>query len=77
MEKNYTLQIDMKNTGEDWYFDIRQPDGQNLTVNDTASFLITAVSICVRNSENPLELINTIADQMNHEFSKIQINEES
>lgn len=77
MEKKYSLQIDIKNTDDDWYFDIRQPDGQKLTVGDTASFLVTAVSICVRNSENPLELINSLADQMNHEFSKIQINEES
>jgi len=77
MEKKYTLQIDMKNTGEDWYFDIRQPDGQNLSVNDTASFLVTAVSICVRNSENPKELISSLVDQMNNEFSKIHIVEQS
>lgn len=75
MEKKYTLQIDMKNTGEDWYFDIRQPDGQNLSVNDTASFLVTAVSICVRNSENPKELIISLVDQMNNELSKIHIDE--
>ena len=77
MEKKDTLQIDMKNTVEDWYFDIRQPDGQNLSVNDTASFLVTAVSICVRNSENPKELISSLVDQMNNEFSKIHIDEQS
>lgn len=77
MENKFTLQIDISKNNDEWYFDIRQPDGQKLTVNDTASFLVTAVSICIRNSENPLELVNIIADQMNHEFSKIQINEES
>lgn len=77
MEKNYTLQIDMRNNGEDWYFDIRQPDGQNLTVEDTASFLGTAITICIRNSNNPEELISSVIKQLNNEFSKISINDET
>lgn len=73
MEKKYTLQIEMTDKGGEWYLDIRQPDGQSLSIQDAATLLTTAITICVKASENPKEIIDNVIGQIDTEFSKFNI----
>lgn len=71
MDKKYVIQVELTDKGEEWYLDIRQVENQTLTVEETATMLSTALSICVRSSENPEELIKSVMSQLDSEFSKI------
>jgi hypothetical protein len=75
MQEKYTLQLDLNNNGTDWDINIRQPENQTLTVENTATMLAAAITVCVRSSTNPEELINNVISQLNAEFEKIYIDD--
>lgn len=71
MENKYVIQVELTDRNSEWYVDIRQVENQYLTIEETANMLVTALSICVRSSENPEELMKSVALQLDSEFSKI------